>query len=810
MDDRLPPQFTHFFFASRKDTPRRGFVLFLVITVMLLIGIMAFSFSSMKSTTITQLSKTIDQNRLALLAQSANNEALAAFKTEVNRPSSRYFTGCRRDIFDSSQPAPALPLLLYSCVFDDSSPLENSKAMADELPDFEIKLKTKLSVVVTKKVNTLRSPAYIGHLEITSQARDRKQNTVEIKERRDMKFVDLREFFDKYALYVKNYSPDYNEPSRNLQISGLVPAKTNFSAGVYSRVFLGNRFHPSTAEAAFVGGEKNLGLFFDLAFEEADGKKLLGELLGIGAVSPQSFAPLHPAAQSAGLNNAFWVRTPPVDFKSIPCIRDELYPHPTISSIYMKIVGAAQSAAASGDSEAQGKSVAGAILTDYAKAVGTNYSQCQVYQGVLQTFIDNWKYHYGYTDAAHIWDLTDPSRPFRPFANFTHFSGIKNYPDEFGGGTSPYNSDRLLVGRMAKLYGINGDIPVMVEGQAFLRFFKLAYFDEFTTKLKAILPGPLQSGAKPSDIELEFSIQAIAINSASPASNSLTAEFLRKARPVDTSSWAGKSCLSASDGLEEPLMSRAVDLPLNRLILPNKPLRTQLGGGKAPYDPLTGVAPNPEQKGSGGVAAGGETFFPVIDVPAFSYFYKNSAAFLAERVTFEGSEKVLQLDGKLFIEEGDLHLEDVHKYRGQGFIMLGRGNCFLHSLNRIAASSGNGPSTLRIYLQQGGFSIIGNGDATIVASLIALTYIPVGSPLDPRDTRNQGKLLPNGKSVTILGNLIVDCFTINPPNSSVGLPPNGHLNIVHDEEIYDPSVPARISVGPVRTMYSMNAGGVTF
>ncbi|MBF0502141.1 MAG: hypothetical protein HQM09_18520 [Candidatus Riflebacteria bacterium] len=794
-------KYSYFFTISRHVTyTRRGFIVFLVLTVMILIGIMAMSFSAMKSSSITQLSKTIDQNRLALIAQAANNEALATFKTEVNHPTSIYFNGCRGDIFNPAKPLPALPLLLFSRVYDDSNPLTNSKAMIDNVPGYEIKLKTKLSVVVTAKIDSVRTRGFIGHLEIISQATDRKKTTVEIKERRDMKLVDLRDFFDKYVLFVKNYSPDYNEPNHNLVINGLAPA--NFSTGVYSRVYLGNRFHPQTQEAATIGGDRNLPLLFDLSFNETDGNLFLNKILGTG-ITPTTFSPLNGPAKAVSQGNAFWVVPTPIDFITIPNIQpSELFTHPKIVEVYLKIVQAAQQAIQNTSSSAQSRSTAGAIVSDFGNANGTDYSPCFVFQGILATFRNSWKYHYGFTDAEHYWDLTQPIPPFQTFTNTTHYSGLKTYPSELNTPTSPWNSERVLVGKMLKLFGVNGDRPLMVEGQAFLRFFKIAFLDEFTATWTAVVPAN-----PPTNTTLNFSVEAISLNCVCPASTTQAASFLKTPRawPAALPCWPGKSKFIAADGLDEPLMSRAIDtIPVNRLLLPEKPLRTILGGTKAAYDANTGVAPDPEQKGSGGVAAKGEAFFPAVDVPTFAYFYKNPAIFKEERITKDATgEDILQLDGKMFIEEGDLHLENVHRFNGQGFIMLGKGNCFIHTMKKTPFNTNNGRhSTLRIYLQAGSFSITGNGDATIEASLIALTY--------PGDSNNQGKLLPNGKNVSILGNLIVDYLRTYQNNSSIGLPLNGTMTIEHDEDIFNPSDAQRISVGPVRTSYSMNAGNPTF
>lgn len=63
---------------------RRGFILYVVLTVLFALAILAFALNSFKSGAVVQLSRNIDQNRLALLAQSANAEVVARLRTQAN------------------------------------------------------------------------------------------------------------------------------------------------------------------------------------------------------------------------------------------------------------------------------------------------------------------------------------------------------------------------------------------------------------------------------------------------------------------------------------------------------------------------------------------------------------------------------------------------------------------------------------------------------------------------------------------------------------------------------------------------------
>ncbi|MBF0547869.1 MAG: hypothetical protein HQM08_25750 [Candidatus Riflebacteria bacterium] len=775
---------------------KNGFVLLIVMTIFISLGILAFALSFLKTGTIEQLGKNVDQNRLAVIAQAANNEALAFYKTSVNSPGTRIFNSWQ-NIFETPDIG-SLPQCRGTFTWDENDPLPYSKQICDSVPGYGIKLRTRVSMIVTSKVNTLRAPAYIGHLELLSQASDRKGNIFEIKERRDLKLVDLRDFFDKYVFYVKNYSFDYNQPQRHLILTGFPQSRVDWANGAFSRAFIGNRFFPKTEEENLIGGPDKLPILLDIDHTRPDCFLFLNELLGVNP-GEKSFDPTDFKAKTIAQNSTFWVKDPPISFNTITGIsRNELYEYSHIKDHYMKIVKAAQNAASGIDSEIKAQSVAGVILDDYQKAAGGDYSNCQVFQGIVQTFIDNWKYFYGYTSASCLWNLDDPGLPPKDFAKFTHFSGLTNYGPELTSGTPPFNVEKFRIGRMPYIYGRTGENAILFEGNLFLRFFKMAFFDEFTTKLSAIIPGALQSKSSPQELQVDFFVSAISLDFVTPKSTVPAAEFLRKIRPVDNTSWAPsvKPRLDSTDQLEGPLMSRAIDnIPVNRL-LPTKPARSVPG---AP----AGVFPFPEQKLIGGKYADGSRFFPHFDLLALSFFYKTSQDFLNERVTVENGQKVLNLDGKIFIEMGDLKLDDVKFFRGQGTVILGTGNCSTSGIKRLPASTA--PATMRIFLSAGDFVITGSENPVYIeASLIALFQ----APPDPTKTSYQGKLMPNNHNVKIKGNLIVDFFFTESGGN--GLPINGEIEIEHDEEIFSPQVPGRITVGTAKTFFSMNAAGGSF
>ena len=87
---------------------RHGFILYIVMAVLLALAILAFALNSFKQGTVTQLARTVDQNRLAILAQSANAELVAKIRSLVNsNPDSDIFTACR-SIFTKPDPSASL------------------------------------------------------------------------------------------------------------------------------------------------------------------------------------------------------------------------------------------------------------------------------------------------------------------------------------------------------------------------------------------------------------------------------------------------------------------------------------------------------------------------------------------------------------------------------------------------------------------------------------------------------------------------------------------------------------------------------
>jgi hypothetical protein len=128
---------------------------------------------------------------------------------------------------------------------------------------------------------------------------------------------------------------------------------------------------------------------------------------------------------------------------------------------------------------------------------------------------------------------------------------------------------------------------------------------------------------------------------------------------------------------------------------------------------------------------------------------------------------------------------------------------------------GNRKDTLRIYLRAGKFVIRQEFDGVEIQASLAAFYYPFGSS----DPAKMGALILNGQSsVKIKGNLLVD-YLYTHDSDNDGLADGGELRIEHDPLIYDPAGtapdgeeldPYHVSIGPVRTVFSINSGGKTF
>ncbi|NLI75412.1 MAG: hypothetical protein GX442_03075 [Candidatus Riflebacteria bacterium] len=823
--------------------PRRtaGFLLLVIITIILAMAILIFALSSHKSGAIEQLARTVDQNRLAILAQSGNNEMVAFIKDNANNLGSTYVFNKFREVFTAATP-PALPKTIRLYPQGTSSeycPQETQKIAQDAGYNIRIVSKADLVLFGASEVDDMR--AWQGYLEVVSRAShaDRPDNMVEIKERRDVKLVDLRHFFDQYVFFCKNYMPDYNHPRKRLILKGV---KTpSFAKGCYSRAYFGNRCYPDNKE--FPDGEGRL--WFDASYNEQ--KDLLGPLVKVGnrvsfPTSPEDYL--------------YWANVATFSFIKGPLDTPDFYRVEAAKHVFETIVNAAaerkwpvtkfdrgkalwEKARTSMGSNINDKSAAYKICEDFtgndiANATARNYGACAGFRQVVKTCFEKWRVQWGYTDAESVWkvkerDLSALPQP-KEWVKNLQYGGLASETYEIDGqkmgayfyeylkdasGDLP-NKERCRVGIMAQVFGTPSDRrPLLIEGRAYLRFFKIAFLDDFTTDFETLtdLKAPEFAGTTvvfpPVPVDFRRPEPATADNktfqNTDLGNNLLTHAKTETREPADRSYLAPY--------LEKYLMSRDIStIPLNCLL--GTSMQIPAPGGETSYDPWSGVINNPCAEFN---PKSGDKYYRCIDWTMLSRDYQTGADFVADRVQDDGSKKVLYLDGVMLIRKGPLDLSQVSRFVGKGLLFVGEGDCYLGTLKKAAAGS-FGENHLRIYLHGGDFEIRSStSDVEIEASLTALTYKGKNPP-NPGAAENQGNLYCNGKNVTIFGNLILDYLQLEW--GSRGLPIDGTLTVEHDPLIFNPESPTtsggpkqdpyRVSIGEVRTLYSMNAGERSF
>ncbi|EKD83028.1 MAG: hypothetical protein ACD_39C00930G0001, partial [uncultured bacterium] len=330
------------------------------------------------------------------------------------------------------------------------------------------------------------------------------------------------------------------------------------------------------------------------------------------------------------------------------------------------------------------------------------------------------------------------------FAKTFQFTGLSEYIKFM----KKYHPDKTISGSMPQIFGAERNKPVTLEGNVFFRFFKIAFFDEFDATIT--LAGESKKLGMP----------AIPLHFQDPADNA--SNFVNKEVRIH--------------GIENRLMSREVDeIPVNSLF-------------------SAGVSSYPE-----GVASPDNVFL-TLSTDAISYKYKSPQEFLADNtMLLDNGKKRLKVDGINFIEKGSLDLSGYSSFSGQGLIWIGfRGDIYLGDLAKSKPSD-----ILKLWVQDGSFIIKSDkSDVKISASLIAFTYF--SDPLRTKSAlENRGKLIANKHEVEITGNLAVDYLFL--ADKSYGIPDGKKLVIKHDPFLFAPVYPKWTTLGPVRTIYSVNA-----
>ncbi len=794
------------------DLNRRGFLLYIVIAVLFALAIMAFALNSLKSGAVTQLARNVDQNRLTLLAQSANAEVIAGLRSKVNVPGSETFQKFR-SIFptsDGSFPPLNEPVVIYS----DVEPPQ-TLAMAQSA-GYNLKIKSQAVMYAYREAPAKSVTAFNAYLDVYSQAYREgfEENLIEVHERRDVRLVDLRHRLDKYALFVKNYCPDYNNPRRRIIIDGI-----DGSGPFISQAFLGNNNYPDCADP-------NKFIWLDAFHDETSALPGFSGITGAGGT-------LKKFPDSSSPNCLFTQHKYP--FASLKGISvSQFYNVKTVIDLYEKFVNEAANGAIGsvqpfaskealrqkcrqGMDASNSNSTAYVICEDFynnfKSAGGGDYSDCSGFMKILNTCIKEWQYVYGFTDAASLWRIEDDiERPQLPapqsWATALAFGGLatttaqyrnkgpyfSEYLDEKDG--KIYNPEKIRVGRMAKFYGKDSDRRLLIEGPVFLRYFKLGFLDTFSTTITFS-----NKENPPKTVKTDFTPEPVPLN------------FYRYDKDETFLNTRLAETIPAGGVLNENyLMSREIaSFPIN-VLMGNNIAYINGDGINDSLSPLTLGKPNftnPLQPATTNYS--GNLFGRLIDFTTVSWNYANPEQFLGERVATRDGVKTLFLDGVIYIEEGDLDLSEVRQFYGKGMIYLGKGNCFIGDFKKI---HGRETDTVRFYLRAGDFIIRSANSSVEIHASLAAFYYPFGST----NQLYQGSLILSGKEqVTIVGNLLVD-YLYTQSSSGNGLALDGVLHIKHDPFIYDAAAenggesldPYTVSIGPVKSLFSINAGGKTF
>ncbi|MFZ5950168.1 MAG: hypothetical protein ACOYXC_05665, partial [Candidatus Rifleibacteriota bacterium] len=605
----------------------------------------------------------------------------------------------------------------------------------------------------------------------------------------------------------KNFGPSYNHPKRRILIEG-IPADGPFM----SHAFLGNHNYPKCAD-----GKKHL--WFDLFFDESSKLSNFARITGYsglkaftGADMPEClfFSNSYPFASLSGISVS------------------QFYQVRAVIALYEKFVNQAadgclgntkpsketkqklKELCKKGMDASNSNAAAYEICQDFhdnfkmSGNVGI-YKDCAGFKKILNTCIMKWPYTYGFTDANSIWNLENLNLPDLPapraWATALAFGGLASPTAELNDKGAyfaeylekkdgdDYNPERVRVGKMPMLYGSDCKNKLFVEGPVFLRFFKIGFLDTFSQTIEFFRGN---ANIEPETVPLRF------YRYDKDTNNFLNTKL---GAPVPFS------------GLhkEEFLMSRAVDnVSINALMGDSISIFDGDGNEITTSTINLGHSNTTEPLQPNGSNISAVNFGRLIDFKTVSWNYPNTDIFVEHRVReYEGKDTMF-VDGCIYVEEGDLDLSKVNQFYGKGMIYLGRGNCYLSDLKKLEGRN----DTLRIYLRDGKFIIRSEyNTAEIHASLAAFSY-----PFGNTDPAKMGTLILTGQSnVKIVGNLLVD-YLYTHDSSGNGLADGGWLIIQHDPLIYDPAAevdgekldPYHVSIGPVKTMYSVNAGGKTF
>jgi hypothetical protein len=795
---------------------RHGFILWIVITILLVTALLAFSLNLFKTGEIFLLGRSFDQNRMMAVAKSALHEVLVKCRFQANRPSGPGGIQTRfRRIFaqiPSGKRSPDLPFCDPESTWTyDLADLPQTKAIIDRYRlDFTASCRAR--IVYNREVNRHGSSVFRGFLELLAVVSHQGKPVYRLQERREILAADLTDFFDRYALFVKFYPGwDVNRVDRRMTVTPISP-----DAGFrdFSRIYLGKEGHPGCSGAATEKADSDHAISLDLSFNngnhpgDASGKGYANAFLTkiFPDAAPVAISPIDTSAQSPDFQTmAFLYHIVP--WTSFAGNSPEIFDFIGIKRHYIEAI--VKPAIANDPNDPKYGSFSAAhlfvkdfdkrqpkyspddLLSDDGKMHQSNFSACEGYQMMVNFYRQHWQYHFAYVGAESIWNLeawesgTPNIKAWHPFVNSTpalkHYSGIRKileYASATPGGEK--NIAKLQVGRMQKFMGPDGTIPVLMEGDVYLRFFKTAFFDEFSDTVQLW------------NVSMPLRAPPVPMPFAKPGSPVPGEKFLHMdRRPLIKE--LGPKVAGSAYPMESALMSRVIDnIPFNRLLGPVCTDVTPAVSATGRIDPNTAPTVIKPTSSSGASAL---NMYPIISPSAFSHIYDSGEAFLANHCKDDPTH--IHLDGHIMIRKGDLKLRNVRTYSGCGLIRVNTGNIELEDL--APAGSRGMPCKLTLFALSGKIKFQGgSGPRRVQASLVAVSFNP--------ESLNQGRGLGmcdfgGAKDITIHGNLIVDHLNL----ASLGV--GGHLQIIHDPHLFSipPNQRYRVSISRAKTLFALDS-----